>query len=174
MQHNSGDPQKEYSWQGRQFSQEVVTVTDEGLRKQGIIVEPADTSQYEVFADEGPHLGGENTAPRPLTYFLLSVGFCALTQLHRYADMMKVEIRDPKVTVRSGFRTDGSVLKGTVKASTVGFEIDFDVESDSPPDRVAHCIRAAEAGCFVMQAIMNPAPVARNVRLNGESFDIGG
>ena len=27
---------KEYGWQGRQFSQEVVTVTDKGLRKQGI------------------------------------------------------------------------------------------------------------------------------------------
>ena len=62
-----------------------------GLRKQGIIVEPADTSHYEVFADEGAHLGGDNTAPRPLTYFLLSVGFCALTQLHRYSDMLKVD-----------------------------------------------------------------------------------
>lgn len=163
---------REYAWQGRQFSQEVVTVTDEGLRKQGIIIEPAETSQYEVFADEGAHLGGKNTAPRPLTYFLLSVGFCALTQLHRYADMMKIEIRNPKVSVRSGFRTDGSVLKGTVKASTVDFQIDFDVESDDPPDRVAHCIGAAEAGCFVMQSILEPTPVTRNVRINGEPFDI--
>ena len=152
---------------------EVVTVGDDGLRKRGIIVEPADTSQYEVFADEGPHLGGDNTAPRPLTYFLLSVGFCALTQLHRYSDMMKVTLKDPKVTVRSGFRTDGSVLKGTVKASTVDFEVEFDVESDDPPDRVAACIRAAEAGCFVMQAVTQPTEVTRTVRLNGETLDIG-
>ena len=111
---------KEYAWQGRQFSQEVVTITDKGLRKQGIIVEPAESSHYEVFADEGPRMGGENSAPRPLTYFLLSAGFCALTQLHRYSDMMKIDLREAKVTVRSGFRTDGSVLRGTVQASAVG------------------------------------------------------
>ena len=164
--------EKEYAWQGRQFSQEVVTVTDKGLRKRGVIVEPAETSHYEVFADEGARLGGENTAPRPLTYFLLSVGFCALTQLHRYSDMMKVSLRDAKVTVRSGFRTDGSVLRGTVMASTVDFQVEFDVESDDPPDRVAACIDAAEAGCFVMQAIVQPTEVTRTVRLNGAALDV--
>lgn len=163
---------KEYAWQGRQFSQEVVTITDKGLRNKGIIIEPGETSQFEVFADEGARLGGENTAPRPLTYFLLSVGFCSLTQLHRYSEMMKVTLRDPRITVRSGFRTDGSVLRGTVKASTVDFEVEFDVESDDPPERVAACIRAAENGCFVMQAIVEPTDVKRTVRLNGQTLDI--
>ena len=150
----------------------MVTVTDKGLRSRGIIREPEETSQYEVFSDEGAHLGGENSAPRPLTYFLMSVGFCTLTQLHRYSDMMRVKLRDPKVTVRSGFRTDGSVLKGTVQASTVDFTVEFDVESDDPPERVAACIRAAEAGCFVMQAITKPTEVTRRVTLNGADFDI--
>ena len=163
---------KEYAWQGRQFGQEIVTVAAGGLRKQGIIVEPAETSQFEVFADEGAHLGGDNTAPRPLTYFLLSVGFCALTQLHRYSDMLKVNLRDQKVTVRSGFRTAGSVLQGTIPASTVDFEIAFEVESDDPPDRVAACIRAAEAGCFVMQAVVQPTKVTRKVTLNGAILDM--
>ncbi len=169
---NDAQQAKEYAWQGRQFGQEIVTVAAGGLRKQGIIVEPADTSHYEVFADEGAHLGGDNTAPRPLTYFLLSVGFCALTQLHRYSDMLKVNLRNQKVTVRSGFRTDGSVLQGTVQASVVDFEIDFEVESDDPPDRVAHCIRAAEAGCFVMQAVVQPTKVIRKVLLNGAELEI--
>ena len=91
---------KEYAWQGRQFSQEVVTITDRGLRKQGIIVEPGEVSHYDVFADEGPRMGGENSAPRPLSYFLLSAGFCALTQLHRYSDMLKVKLNEAKVTHR--------------------------------------------------------------------------
>jgi uncharacterized OsmC-like protein len=166
------DTTKEYAWQGRQFSQEVVTITDKGLRNQGIIIEPGETSHFEVFADEGARLGGDNTAPRPLTYFLLSAGFCTLTQLHRYSEMMKITLRDPKVTVRSGFRTDGSVLRGTVKASTVGFEVEIEVESDDPPERVAACIQAAENGCFVMQTVIEPTEVKRTVRLNGETLDM--
>ncbi len=123
---------KEYSWQGREFGQEVVTVASTGMRKKGIIVEPAETSQFEVVCDEGTHLGGEDSAPRPITYFLLSVGFCALTQLHRYGDMMKVDLRNAKVTVKSRFRTDGSVLKGTVQAKPVGFQVRFEVEFGLP------------------------------------------
>jgi uncharacterized OsmC-like protein len=168
----STDDRKEYAWQGRQFSQEIVTVNDRGLRKHGIIIEPEECAEYEVYADEGPRMGGENSAPRPLTYFLMSVGFCALTQLHRYSDMMKLTLKDPKVTVRSGFRTDGSVLRGTVQASTVDFEVEFDVESDDPPEKIAACIRAAERGCFVMQAVKNPTDVKRTVRLNGTELDV--
>ena len=159
---------KEYAWQGRQFSQEVVTITDRGLRKQGNIVEPEECARYEVFADEGPRMGGENSAPRPLSYFLLSAGFCALTQLHRYSEMMKVELEDAKVTVRSGFRTDGSVLRGTVQASVVDFEIEFDVKSSAPAEKVAACIKAADAGCFVMQTVRNPTEVTSKVILNGQ------
>ncbi len=161
---------KEYAWQGRQFGQEVVTITDRGLRKQGIIIEPEECAQYEVYADEGPRMGGENSAPRPLNYFLLSAGFCALTQLHRYSEMMKVELREAKVTVRSGFRTDGSVLRGTVQAKVVDFEIEFDVQSDAPPDKVAACIKAADAGCFVMQTVRNPTEVISKVILNGQEI----
>tara|TARA_B100000686_G_C16728525_1_gene939202 strand:- start:1113 stop:1646 length:534 start_codon:yes stop_codon:yes gene_type:complete len=163
--------EKEYSWQGRQFSQEVVTISDKGLRSKGLIVEPSETAHFEVFSDEGARLGGENSAPRPLNYFLLSVGFCALTQLHRYGEMLKVDIKNAKVTVRSGFRTDGSVLRGTIQASTVDFAVDFDIESDDTPENVSKCIEAAEAGCFVMQTIQNPTKINRNVTLNGKRLD---
>ena len=167
---NTDADKKEYAWQGRQFGQEVVTITDRGLRKQGIIIEPEECAQYEVYADEGPRMGGENSAPRPLSYFLLSAGFCALTQLHRYSEMMKVELHEAKVTVRSGFRTDGSVLRGTVQAKVVDFEIEFDVQSDAPPEKVAACIKAADAGCFVMQTVRNPTEVTSKVILNGQEI----
>ena len=155
---------------GRVFGQEVVTVADRGLRKKGSVIEPQDSIRFEVLCDEGVNLGGENSAPKPITYFLWSVGFCALTQLHRYGEMMKVELRNAKVTVRSKFKTEGSVLKGTVKASPVDFEIAFDVESDAPPERVSACIRNAEAGCYVMQCVKEPTPVKREIRLNGKTL----
>ncbi len=30
---------------------------------------------FEVYCDEGPHVGGDNTAPSPLGYFVAGVGF---------------------------------------------------------------------------------------------------
>lgn len=163
---------KEYPWQGRQFRFEVVAETEEGLKKRGTFVEPEHLGEFVVYSDEGENLGGGNTAPTPIGYFLLGAGFCTLTQLSRYSKMMKVGIRSARIVVRSSFRTDGSVLKETVKGSTLGFEMDIEVESDDPPERVAALVRNAENGCYVMQAIRNPTEVSRSVRLNGAPIDV--
>lgn len=166
------DDNREYAWQGREFEFEVVAETDEGLKKKGTFVEPADLRKFTVICDEGERLGGTNSAPTPIGYFLLGAGFCALTQLTRYSEMMKVDIKSARIVVRSRFRTDGSVLRETIKGSTHGFELDIAVESDAPPERVAAVVRNAEDGCFVMQAIKNPTEVTKTVTLNGEAIDV--
>jgi len=163
---------KEYPWQGRKFKFEVVAETEEGLKKKGTFVEPEDLQKFTVHSDEGARLGGGNTAPTPIGYFLLGAGFCALTQLSRYSEMMKVDIKFARITVRSHFLTEGSVLRETIKGSTDGFELDVEIDSDAPPERVAAVVRNAEAGCFVMQAIKNPTEVRTNVTLNGTAIDV--
>ena len=164
--------EKEYPWQGHEFRFEVVAETEEGLLKKGSFVEPEHLSQFNVFSDEGANLGGGNTAPTPIGYFMLGAGFCALTQLTRYAKMMKIDIKGAKATASSRYRTEGSVLRETIQGTPNGFTIAIDVVSDDPPERVAALVRNAEAGCFVMQAIENPTEVIREVTLNGAPLDV--
>lgn len=166
------DQNKEYPWQGREFGFEVVAETENGMKKKGTFVRPENLQEFVVYSDEGERTGGTNSAPTPIGYFLLGAGFCTLTQLSRYSEMMKVNISFAKIVVRSRFRTEGSVLRETVKGSTHGFEMDIEVMSDDPPDRVAAVVRNAEEGCYVMQAIKNPTEVTRSVTLNGADLDI--
>lgn len=163
---------KEYPWQGHEFRFEVVAETEKGLKKKGTFVEPEHLREFVVYSDEGVRLGGGNSAPTPIGYFLLGAAFCTLTQLTRYGKMMKVDIKSARLVVQSRFRTDGSVLKETIQGSTHGFEVKIEVESDAPPDRVAALVRNAEDGCFVMQAIKNPTEIAHSVTLNGQPLDI--
>jgi uncharacterized OsmC-like protein len=165
---------KEYAWQGREFAFHVRAETEEGLKKKGTFVLPEDLQKFTVTCDEGTRLGGTNSAPTPLGYFLLGAGFCALTQLTRYAEMMKVPLKHASVDVKSRFRTDGSVLRETVKGSALGFELHIHVESDAPEARIAALIRAAEAGCFAMQTVINPTEVTHHVTLNGKPLDLVG
>ena len=41
----------------------------------------------------------------------------------------------------------------------------------SPPERLAQLITMAEATCFTMAALRNPAPVALEATVNGQPFN---
>lgn len=94
-----------------------------------------------------------------------------LTQLSRYGEMMKVPIDKAKVFVKARFKSEGSVLRETVQAVGLGFEMRCELESREPAEKVAAVVRNAENGCYVMQTILQPTPVERQFALNGTPFD---
>ena len=85
--------------------------------------------------------------------------------------MMKTKITKARVFVTSKYKTEGSVLRETVKAVGLGFSSRLELESDEPPDKIAAVVRNAENGCYVLQSLLNPVPVERNVKLNGVEFN---
>ncbi len=84
---------------------------------------------------------------------------------------MKTKINKARVFVKAKFKSEGSVLRETVKAVGLGFETRLELDSDEPAERVAAVVRNAENGCFVLQSILNPVPVERKFMLNGTEFD---
>jgi hypothetical protein len=85
--------------------------------------------------------------------------------------MMKTNIKKAKVFVKARFKSEGSVLRETVKAVGLGFETRCELESAEAPEKVAAVVRNAENGCYVMQTILQPTPVERQFMLNGAAFD---
>lgn len=81
--------------------------------------------------------------------------------------MMKISVNKARVHVAMRNKTEGSVLKGTVKAGCLGIETRVELESDEPPERIAALIMNAENGCFTMQALLEPVQFTTSVSLNG-------
>jgi len=54
---------------GREIVVEATAETLERMRKQGTV------RGFTVMCDEGAHVGGDNTAPSPLAYFNIAIGF---------------------------------------------------------------------------------------------------
>jgi len=84
---------------------------------------------------------------------------------------MKTKIDKAKVFVTARFKSEGSVLRGTIEAVGLGFETRCDLQSAEPAEKVAAVIRNAENGCYVMQTILKPTPIRRQFTLNGEAFE---
>ena len=91
-----------------------------------------------------------------------------MTQVSRYGHMLKVNVTRMTMHVKVSFRVAGSVLNDSVEGEMVGAETRLEVESPDSRERVAKVIRNAERGCFVMQALLRPVPVAVQAVVNGQ------
>ena len=94
-----------------------------------------------------------------------------MTQLERYAQMMKVNLGEVKAHIAYGFGAHGSVLAQTVQARCEKLEIHYDIESTDKPAKIAGLIRNARNGCYVRQTIGNPELFLDTIILNGQPFN---
>jgi organic hydroperoxide reductase OsmC/OhrA len=85
--------------------------------------------------------------------------------------MLKIHIDKAKVFVTARFKNEGSVLRETVQAESLGFETRCEITSSEAPEKLAKVVRNAEAGCYVIQTIRKPTEVKSEYTLNGAAFD---
>ena len=95
-----------------------------------------------------------------------------MTQIERYAQMMKVEVANVTATVALDVASEGSVLRQTVQARANKIEIHYEIESSHTPAEVAGLMRNARNGCYVRQAIGDPKLFHDTINLNGSPFDM--
>jgi uncharacterized OsmC-like protein len=127
---------------------------------------------FHLRCDEGEGLGGTNSAPNPLSYFVAGAGFCLSTQLVQVARTLKIEVRNLFVRVDARFLRTGSANLGDAHTVCESIRTDVSLESDEPPERIARLIDMAEATCFVMAAIRDPVPSKLVITTNGRPFDL--
>ena len=94
-----------------------------------------------------------------------------MTQLERYAHMMKVKLDSVKARVALSVAAEGSVLAQTVRARAEKIEVHYEVESSEEPAKVAGLIRNARNGCYVRQTIDRPGLFHDTMTLNGKPFN---
>ncbi len=123
---------------------------------------------YTVMCDEGVAIGGTGTAPSPLQYFFLSIGFCMLTQVQRNAEVMGVELESVTATVTGRLGRNGSIEDGTARNGVTSVEIEVNVESPADASVVKELVRRSEDMCYVTQAVRQPVEASLQTTLNGE------
>ena len=88
--------------------------------------------------------------------------------------MMKMTVTKASCKVRFRKFLGGSVLKGTVFNRWDGVDTHLSIESDAPPEKLAHLIRNAKNGCFAEGLITQSVPLNSTIEVNGRPFEIEG
>lgn len=147
----------------------TVAETEDGMRKRAVVDSPAFPGvAWSIACDEGPRLGGNESAPPPLSYFAAGVAFCLLTQLTRYHEVKKLKVSSIGLEQTMRFRRTGSVLAGTFEARALELRTVLDVRAEEDAHTVAEIVRIGEQMCFAAQAITQEVPSTVEVLLNGQ------
>ena len=108
--------------------------------------------QHEWTLDEPRELGGNGTAPDPITAFLGSLCGCLLMSLEMTARVRKVPLDGVSVSAKSN-------IKGFVKT----IDVDLTVRSAAPEETVLTVVARAEKGCYVRGLLKDSITYSINV-----------
>ena len=86
--------------------------------------------------------------------------------------MMKLTVKNASARVRFRKFLGGSVLKGTVYNRWDGVDTHLSIETDAPPDKIAHLIKNAKAGCFAEGLIEQKVTLNSTLEVNGQPFSL--
>lgn len=159
--------------QSRELSVTLTAESLEGMRKRAeVTLEQPVGSKWEILCDEGAYLAGDDTAPPPLVYFAVGIGFCLITQLSRFAKITRLDVKDIRLEQTARFVMEGSAVDGTMHGGGLGLETRVHVESDEPPERIQELIRMGEQTCFCHGSMREPVPSEIRATLNGEELEL--
>ena len=88
------------------------------------------------------------------------------------AQALKVEPKNVRIKVTAKYFREGSVIQGTAKVTCDSIRAELSLDSDEPPERIAHLIQMAEASCFTIAALRNNTPCELVSTVNGQPFAV--
>jgi uncharacterized OsmC-like protein len=144
-----------------------------GMRQEGVVrvVQPAGGT-YTLRCDEGPDMGGEDSAPPPLAFFLGGVVFCLMTKVPQYGNVLRVPIDAVRVRARWGMHTEGSAIAGTLQTDPLGLDVTVEVDSPASADDVRRVVDTARRACHALQAMMQPVPTRVTLRTGAVAVEL--
>jgi uncharacterized OsmC-like protein len=106
-------------------------------------------SIFHFSSDEAPENGGQGLAPDARTYLSAGIAFCFMTQLGRYAKIMKVALRDYRIVQDTHFSIGGALGDTGAPGGADPVETHVRLASDEGDDFARRALDMAEQTCFL-------------------------
>ena len=79
-------------------------------------------------------------------------------------------LQDARAKVIAYFRRTGSVLQGTARGESLGFEIKLAIQTGAEVNAVRRVLEAAHATCYTESSLRSEVPLRVTHELNGRSL----
>lgn len=129
-------------------------------------------SSFQFRCDEVVALGGDETAPPPLAYTAAGVGFCYMTQLGRYAHILRKELAGYSLVQAMSFRFTGEIGAGTLEVTADPVDTHVFLHTGESDDLARDFIRTGARTCFLHAAMGGTHRSEIRVWLNGSELAV--
>jgi uncharacterized OsmC-like protein len=145
------------------------------LKKATIFSNVPNGGTWEVISDEGTAIGGEGSAPSPLMYFAVGMGFCLMSHVEIVAEQLDVDLAEARLEQRSSFATTytlGDIHPREIFGHGETQEFHLVLEADASEEEMVEFAGWCRQACMALQTVEGGAPVVTELHLNGNQIPI--
>ncbi len=124
-------------------------------------------STFRFLSDEPPARGGRGAAPSAASYMAAGVAFCFMTQLGRYAAILRKDLRGYRIVQDTRFPGRAAPGETSTRAGAVGaVETHVHLDTTEGAAFARRCLDMGEQTCFLHALYRNPLePVVITTRV---------
>jgi uncharacterized OsmC-like protein len=115
-------------------------------------------SSFRLLGDETLDHAGQDRAPSALAYLSAGIGFCFMTQISRYAHILKLAVRSIRIVQFTAFSARGSAADWTLAGSAEPVDTHVFIEADEPEATARKIVEMGEQTCFLHAALAGSLP----------------
>ncbi len=135
------------------------TVVVEARMGDGFAMEST-LGKHVLQIDQPDAMGGTDTGPNPLQYFLLSLGGCIGAIARIIASQKRLEVRGLSVSIRGEIDTDALLGKNSdIRAGFESITADVHIDADMTEEEKKAFLAEVEARCPISDNMAGTTPV---------------
>jgi len=140
---------------------------EDGLKEVEIRLIKPIGSAFKFISDES-----SQEAPPSLAYLSAGVGFCYMTQLGRYANIVKLGLNSYSIVQDNVFTMDGSVRDENLRTSAKSVVTHLFVKLEGSDQDAKRLLKMGEQTCFLHAAMRTSNPTKLRAKINGIGTEI--
>lgn len=139
----------------------IATLREDGLKAIKVQLFKPIGGVFHFLSDDSKLAGGQERAPSGLAYMSAGIAFCYLTQLGRYAHIVKQQLQGYRVVQDNVFSLPRSLAHGA-EISAAAPDTHTFIDSDEPDEATRKLVQMGEQTCFLHAACQTDNPTQVN------------
>jgi len=144
----------------------LASLRGDGLKEVKVQLFKPIGSVFRFISDDAAPEGGPERAPSGLAYLSAGVGFCFMTQIGRYAHIVKQELESYRIVQDNVYRRD----HGTAIADPVDTHVYVDLNESGEDAR--QIVSMSEQTCFLHAAMRSANPTNIRLKIGGQEVEL--